>query len=166
MIVRGTSGRQRYFCPGHQLPVTPCGDNWVPRQEAWTSTALDLAWRKTLVEQTEFLEKDRGPVRSKTAAVESDVQQPIVLVVGFLGGSIEEKLGRMARAASTEVNGLSGSTTRRRLAISLVRSTATLGHGLLPAVYRWLHPVRFSSHPASFGIGGPEEDVCHWSIWI
>ena len=38
------------------------------------------------------MQQDAGPVRPEAAAVKPDVEQPIVFVVGFLGGGVEQEL--------------------------------------------------------------------------
>ena len=47
---------------------------------------------QVLVAPARVLEQDAGPVRPEAAAVEPDVEQPVVLVVGLLGGRVEQEL--------------------------------------------------------------------------
>ncbi len=47
---------------------------------------------QVLVGQAELVQQDRGPVRPEAAAVEADVEQPVVLVVGLLGRGVEQEL--------------------------------------------------------------------------
>ena len=47
---------------------------------------------QVLVGQPQFLEQDAGPIRLETATVEPDVEQPVVFVVGFWGGRVEQEL--------------------------------------------------------------------------
>ena len=52
-----------------------------------------------LVDQAELLEQDRGPVRPEAAAVEADVEQPVVLVVGLFGRASRAGTCRWGRHA-------------------------------------------------------------------
>ena len=45
-----------------------------------------------LIHQPQFLQQDAGPIRPEAAAVKPDVEQPVVFVVGFFGGGVEQKL--------------------------------------------------------------------------
>ena len=49
---------------------------------------------EVLAGQPQFVEQERCPVRPEAAAVEADVEQPVVLVVGLLGGRVEQEPGR------------------------------------------------------------------------
>ena len=46
---------------------------------------------QVVVLQTQLIEDDGGPVGPEAAAVQPDVEQPVIVVVGFLGGCVEEK---------------------------------------------------------------------------
>ena len=47
---------------------------------------------QVLIHQPQLLQQDAGPVRPEAAAVEPDVEQPVVFVVGFLGWGVEQEL--------------------------------------------------------------------------
>ena len=47
---------------------------------------------QVLIHQPQLLQQDAGPVRPEAAAVEPDVEQPVVFVVGFLGRGVEQEL--------------------------------------------------------------------------
>ena len=45
-----------------------------------------------LIHQPQLLQQDAGLIRPEAAAVEPDVEQPVVFVVGFLGGAYRRNL--------------------------------------------------------------------------
>ena len=55
--------------------------------------------RRCWFDQAELLSRMRGPVRPEAAAVEPDVEQPVVLVVGFLGRASRAGTCRWGRPA-------------------------------------------------------------------
>ena len=47
---------------------------------------------KVLVRQAQLLQQDAGPIRPEAAAVEPDVEQPVVFVVRFFRRGVEQEL--------------------------------------------------------------------------
>jgi hypothetical protein len=49
---------------------------------------------QVLIHQAQLLQQDAGPIGSEAAAVEANVEQPIVIEVGFFRRSIEQEFAR------------------------------------------------------------------------
>ena len=67
---------------------------------------------EVLIRQPEFVEQDRGPVGPEAAAVEADVEQPVVLVVRLFGGRVEQVPGRRVLTLDADL-GLQGTAPDR-----------------------------------------------------
>ena len=54
--------------------------------------ALGQVGPQMLVRQPQLVEQDAGPIRLEAATVEPDVEQPVVFLVGFRSGGVEQEL--------------------------------------------------------------------------
>jgi hypothetical protein len=44
-----------------------------------------------MVLQTQLIEQNRGSISSEAAAVQPDVEEPVIVVIGFLSGCVQKK---------------------------------------------------------------------------
>src|SRR5262249_13883362 len=55
------------------------------------STALREMITQMVVLQSQFVKEDGGPISTETAAIQADIEQPVIGVIRFLGRSIQQE---------------------------------------------------------------------------